>query len=188
MTVMPSRTLSALLTAAVFAAVTSPALAQPTRNPPSIAVEGGTTLARAGQASRQHLLGLLEIYQIALYANGPAADLERLASPDVAKALRIEITYEEDFRRQLTADWQRELVPPLNLAAIEHLRQTFAPLKQGDVVQIDYTPSRGTNLRVNRTVVASGVNHDLMLAFLDHWLGQRPVSEELKRALMTRGS
>jgi hypothetical protein len=32
------------------------------------------------------------------------------------------------------------------------------------------------------------VNHDLMLAFLDHWLGQRPVSEELRRALTNRGS
>ena len=109
-------------------------------------------------------------------------------SPDVAKALRIEITYEEDFRRQLTIDWQRELVPPLNLAAIEHLRQTFAPLKRGDVVQIEYTPSKGATLRVNRAVVATGVNHDLMLAFLDHWLGQRPVSEELRRALTNRGS
>jgi hypothetical protein len=30
----------------------------------------------------------------------------------------------------------------------------------------------------------SGAHHDLMLAFLDHWLGDRPVSEELKRTLL----
>ena len=176
------------LMAAVIAAMASLASAQTAQPPQSISVDVGATLPRAAQAARVHLLGLLDLYNIALYTAGPAGDLQRLASPDVAKALRIEITYEEDFRRQLTIDWQRELVPPLNLAAIEHLRQTFAPLKKGDVVQIEYTPSKGTTLRVNRAVVASGVNHDLMLAFLDHWLGQRPVSEELKRALTNRSS
>ena len=41
---------------------------------------------------------------------------------------------------------------------------------------------------VQRYTVAVYVNgwahHDLMLAFLDHWLGQRPVSEDLKRTLL----
>jgi hypothetical protein len=164
-----------------------PARAQSAQHPPSISPEPGASLPRAGQAERRHLLGLLEIYSVALYSKVPARDVDRLASPDVAKALRIEIQYEEDFRRQLTIDWQRELIPPLNIAAIEHLRQTFAPLKRGAVVLIEYTPSRGTTVRVNSATVASGVTHDLMLAFLDHWLGQRPVSEELKRTLMDRG-
>jgi hypothetical protein len=30
----------------------------------------------------------------------------------------------------------------------------------------------------------SGAHHDLMLAFLDHWLGDRPVSEDIKRTLL----
>jgi hypothetical protein len=34
-------------------------------------------------------------------------------------------------------------------------------------------------------VAVSGAHHDLMLAFLDHWLGQQPVSEEIKRMLLT---
>jgi hypothetical protein len=164
-----------------------PARGQSAQHPASINPEPGVTLPKAGEADRLHLLGLLEIYSVALYSKIPARDVERLASPDVAKALRIEIEYEEDFRRQLTIDWQRELIPPLNHAAIEHLRQTFAPLKRGAVVLIEYTPSKGTTVRVNSATVTSGVTHDLMLAFLDHWLGQRPVSEELKRALMDRG-
>ena len=166
--------------------LTTPARAQSAQHPASINPEPGMTLPRAAQAERFHLLGLLEIYSVALYSNVPARDIERLASPDVAKALRIEIEYEEDFRRQLTIDWQRELIPPLNHVAIEHLRQTFAPLKRGAVVLIEYTPSKGTTVRVNTATVTSGVTHDLMLAFLDHWLGQRPVSEELKRTLMDR--
>jgi hypothetical protein len=174
------------VTALAVLALALPVRAQSARHPSSINPEPGTTLPKAGEAERFHLLGLLEIYSVALYSTVPAHDVARLASPDVAKALRIEIEYEEDFRRQLTIDWQRELIPPLNHTAIEHLRQTFAPLKRGAVVLIDYTPSKGTTVRVNSATVASGVTHDLMLAFLDHWLGQRPVSEELKRALMDR--
>src|SRR5688572_5558609 len=94
--------LQTALMAAVFAAMTSPASAQTAQNPASVSVDVGATLPRAAQATRVHLLGLLDLYNIALYAAGPAGDLQRLASPDVAKALRIEITYEEDFRRQLT--------------------------------------------------------------------------------------
>jgi hypothetical protein len=92
--------------------------------------------------------------------------------------------YEADPRYLLTLDWQRELIPPLDAPAAAHLRASFAPLQHGDVVLIDYSPRKGTSVRVNKLVAVSGVNHDLMLAFLDHWLGQRPVSDEMKKALI----
>jgi len=38
-------------------------------------------------------------------------------------------------------------------------------------------------VRVNDATAVSGAKHDLMIAFLDHWLGQQPVSEEMKRTL-----
>ena len=49
---------------------------------------------------------------------------------------------------------------------------------------VEYVPGKGTAVRVNKAVAVSGAHHDLMLAFLDHWLGQRPVSEELRHALL----
>jgi hypothetical protein len=81
-------------------------------------------------------------------------------------------------------DWRGELIPPLEPQAVKHLRGAFGPLRHGDVVQIEYVPGRGTTVRVNRGVTASGAHHDLMLAFLDHWLGDRPVSADMKRALL----
>jgi hypothetical protein len=105
-------------------------------------------------------------------------------SPQTAKALRIEITYENDLRRRVAIDWRRELIPPLEASAIAQLRGTFAPLQHGDVVLIAYAPTTGTFVRVNKSVAVSEANHDLMLAFLDHWLGQRPVSEEIKKTLI----
>jgi hypothetical protein len=52
------------------------------------------------------------------------------------------------------------------------------------VVLIEYVPGKGTAVRVDKTVAATGAHHDLMLAFLDPWLGQRPVSGDMKRALI----
>ena len=45
-------------------------------------------------------------------------------------------------------------------------------------------PARGTPVRVNNPVAGAGAHHDLMLAFLDHWLGDRPLSEEIRRTLL----
>ena len=176
---------STVTTAAVLVLLATGVVgAQTTNHPANLLPEGGTPLPLVGQAERVHLLGTRRLYGVAVYAAPPIGD-SRLASPDVAKAIRVEITYENDLRRQVTIDWRRELIPPLDGRAIVQLRGTFAALQQGDVVLIEYTPSRGTSIRVNRGVAVSGIDHDLMLAFLDHWLGQRPVSEEIKRSLLS---
>lgn len=109
-----------------------------------------------------------------------------LVSPEIDKALRIQVLYREDLRRRLAIDWRRELVPSLEAAATAHIRAAFLPLRHADVVIVEYAAGRGTTVRVNNAVAVSSADHDLMLAFLDHWLGQRPVSEDLKRALLGR--
>lgn len=150
--------------------------------PATMAPEGGAPLPLVGRAERIHLLGARKLYGVAIYADAPIQD-PRLGLPQTAKVIRIEITYENDLRRQVTIDWRRELIPPLDGRAIAQLRGTFGALQRGDVVLVEYTPTKGTSIRVNTGTAVSGIDHDLMLAFLDHWLGQRPVSEELKQAL-----
>ena len=157
--------------------------AQAVVHPQSISPDGGGPLPVAGEATRSHLLGLTDLYSLALYVAG-STSREHLLSPDVPKVLRIEIIYEEDPRSRIGIDWRGELVPRLESAATAHLRGTFAPLRGGDVVLVEYVPGKGTTVRVDKAVAVGGVNHELMLAFLDHWLGQRPVSEEIKRALL----
>ena len=160
--------------------------AQPIDQPATLTPDGGTAaLTRAGQAARVHLLGFYELYSLAVYVDAPPIDRARLLSPDVPKALRIEIRYRDDLsRRKPAIDWQGELIPRLEEPAIAHLRGAFAPLRQGDVVLVEYVPGKGTTVRINKGVTVPAASHDLMLAFLDHWIGQRPVSEEIKRTLL----
>jgi hypothetical protein len=152
--------------------------------PATLAPPGSAPLGLVSRATRTHLLGLIDLYTIAIYANQPLDPLLQMLSASTAKALRIEVMYQEDLRRHLPFDWRRELVPALEAAPTAHLRGVFAPLKRGDVVVVDYVPARGTSVRINKSVAVPDAHHDLMVAFLDHWMGQRPVSEEMKRALL----
>ena len=175
---------SALAASLLLLLVASLAGAQGVSPPATVVPDGAAPVPLAGQARRSHFLGTVELYTLALYVEGTSLERSALASPDTPKALRIEITYEEDLRRRVPVDWRRELIPPLESPATAHLRGAFASLRRADVVLIEYAPAKGTSVRVNKAVAVAGVGHDLMLAFLDHWLGQRPISEELKAALL----
>lgn len=155
----------------------------PARSTPAQLTVEGVVLPKRGEARRTALLGTVVLYQLGLFSTrGP--DAESLAPASVAKAVRVEVEYEPAPERRVPRDWRHELIPPLAPDAVAHLRGSFAPLRRGDVVLVEYTPARGTFVRVNRAVAVSGAHHDLMLAFLDHWLGDRPVSEAIKRALL----
>ena len=153
--------------------------------PPSqITVDGAGTLPLARRAERTQLLGTVDVYTLGFYCNG-SFDPARLASKDVAKAIRIDVSWADDLQRRMRLDWTRELVPrQMEPAAIAHLAASFASLRQGDVVIVEYAPGNGTTVRVNRAVAVSAGHHDVMLAFLDHWLGQQAVSESMKQKLL----
>jgi len=166
----------------VAAVAVSPLAAQ--TPPGSLELDAGATVPLVAQARRAYQLGSVDLYTVAIYANAPIRDTATLASKDVAKAVRIEITYQPDLQRGMTYDWQRELIPALDPAGTASLRRIIAPLRAGDVLQVDYTREKGTTVRANKDVAVSRASHDLILAFLDHWVGQRPMSEEIKQALL----
>ena len=147
---------------------------------------GYTPLTLLAEGSRTDQLGGEALYTVAVYAKEGPLDVARLASADIAKALRIEVTSDDDPSSPLTRPWRRELVPRLDMAAAAQLRALTSPVRKGDVLLVEYEPGKGTTIRGNKLTVVSRAPHGLMVAFLDQWLGQRPVSEELKRTLLER--
>src|SRR5918996_34401 len=119
----PARFPMAILALVAFAAV------------PLSTGDGNDSTGRAAHARRARLLGTIDLYEIALYVDGPVRPAN-LASPDVMKAVRLDVTYVEDLHRRVRLDWQRELIPNLVPAARARLRSAFAPLRQGDYVLI----------------------------------------------------
>jgi hypothetical protein len=175
-----------LLSLIFVACLTSWSAAQADEPPANLTVDGRAPLMMAAQAARSDFLGAVQLYTIAIYTDGGSLSRELLVSPDTAKAIRIQVSYQDDLRRKVAIDWRRELLPRLEAGVAAHIQGSFAPIQYGDTVIIEYVPSRGTTVRVNKGIAVSGANHDLMLAFLDHWIGQRPLSEEIKQALVDR--
>ncbi len=75
-------------------------------------------------------------------------------------------------------------MPRLDAPAAAQLLAITAAARKGDVLVVEYEPGKGTTIRGNNATAVSRAPHGLMVAFLDNWLGQRPVSEELKRILL----
>ena len=145
---------------------------------------GYTPLTRVAEGLRTDQLGGEALYTVAVYAEAAPLDVARLASADTAKALRIEVESDDDPFSPLTRPWRRELVPRLDRAATTHLLAIVGAVRKGDVLLVAYEPGKGTTIRGNTLTVVSRAPHDLMVAFLDQWLGQRPVSEDLKDTLL----
>ena len=170
--------------ACVVSLATAPSVTAQAPLPASLELDGSVSVRLAAQARRAHLVGAVDLYRVAVYANVPLRDGAALSSSDEPKAIRVDVIYKPDLHRPLPIDWQRELIPGLDAGATAELRRIFMPLRGGDVLQIDYTREKGTTVRVNRDLAVSRGSHDVLLAFLDHWIGQRPLSEEMKQALL----
>jgi hypothetical protein len=145
---------------------------------------GFTPLTLVAEGSRTDQLGGQALYTVAVYAEARPLDLARLAKADTAKALRIEVVSDDDPLAPLTRPWRRELVPRLDPVATTHLLAILGSIRKGDVLLVEYAPGKGTTILGNTRTAVSRAPHDLMVAFLDQWLGQRPVSEDLKRTLL----
>ena len=145
---------------------------------------GYTPLMRLAEGSRTDQLGGKALYTVAVYADAQALDLAQLAKAETAKVLRIEVVSDDDPFSPLVRPWRRELVPRLDPATTANLLAMAASVRQGDVLTIEYARGRGTTIRRNTLIAVSRAPHDLMVAFLDQLLGQRPVSEDLKRTLL----
>jgi Chalcone isomerase-like len=145
---------------------------------------GYTPLTLVAEGSRTDQLGGEALYTVAVYADVRPLDLARLAKAETAKVLRIAVVSNDDPFSPLARPWRRELVPRLDAPATTQLLAIVGTAKKGDVLLVEYSPARGTTLRANTQTPVTHAPHSLMVAFLDQWLGQRPVSEELKRVLL----
>lgn len=171
--------------AAVVVFGLAPSLSARDEMPATFTVRG-QRLALNGEAVRSELLGMIELYRIGLYLSAPAADTAGLTR-DRAKALRLQILHDTRSSR-IPAEWRNELQPALTTAEQQTLRVAYTRLQAGDTLTISYVPGEGTHVAVNDDIVLRSEGADVMHAFLDQWLGQDPVSDDIKSALLGGGA
>ena len=72
-------------------------------------------------------------------------------------------------------------------ASLQQMSDIFAAVKEvktGDVVTLDYVPASGTQISLNGSVRGTIVGLEFNRALLRIWLGNKPVQNDLKKALL----
>lgn len=112
---------------------------------------------------------------------------------DVPKRLEIEYFHAisgRDFAK-LTEKLLRENVDTVALRSlqprIDRLNALYVDVKPGDRYALTYLPGRGTILSLNGTEIGAIEGKDFGSAVFAMWLGQRPLSDSLKKELLGQG-
>ena len=171
-----------VLTAAIVSFAGTPATVHG-QSPAEVRV-GYTPLTLVAEGSRTDQLGGEALYTVAVYAEARPLDIAHLAKAETAKALRIEVVSDDDPFSPLTRPWRRELVPRLDVRRDHAAARDRGNGEEGRRPAGRILTREGHHHPGKSQTAVSHAPHSLMVAFLDQWLGQRPVSEDLKRTLL----
>lgn len=150
---------------------------------------GGVTLDLEGAAVFRYLL--FKVYAAALYLPDATAETDVLAD-DVAR--RLEVVYfrdiaGSDLARAADTILQRA-VPPAEFAGlqerIEQLHGWYRDVTAGDRIALSYVPGQGTTLEMNGRALGTVPGADFARAYFAIWLGEMPIDEELREALLAQ--
>ena len=131
-------------------------------------------------------------YAAALYrkeCSSPQADLA--ASP-----MRLELSYfwsiaGHRFGEAAETLLRESLDPPEFAAIEEHMRRLHASYRSvspGDRYALTWTPGVGTELSLNGRALVTIAGEEFARAYFDLWLGDEPMDEELRNALLARNA
>ncbi len=133
---------------------------------------------------------ILRGYAAALYREDcGVSELDLAAAP-----IRLELSYfwSIDGRRfgEAAEKLLRRNLEPAEFRAIEarmrRLHASYRSVSPGDRYTLTWTPGAGTELALNGRPLASVEGQDFARAYLDLWLGDAPMDEKLRNALLTR--
>ena len=134
---------------------------------------------------------IFKVYVGALYL--PAKETTRAQVLSQRGAKRVSLTLLRDLSaQQLTEAFETGMRANTGAAQIEAMQPRIAELlslftngKEGDVISIDFVPGSGTLVRVNGAVKGKPIpGEDFYRALLRIWLGDEPVDEALKKAML----
>jgi hypothetical protein len=132
-----------------------------------------------------------KIYLASLYLKERQSDPRQIVELDEPKRIQMDMLYSKVEKEKFVEGWNegfsanqtaQELVPLQE--RLNRFNDMFETLVEGDRVQLDYLPGKGT--RVSIKGVEKGVipGLDFNQALLKVWLGEAPVTASLKKALL----
>lgn len=133
----------------------------------------------------------LDIYVGALYLPSRTSDVDAILDDSGPASVLMHFLYSKVSKQKITDGWRDGLRANLTAdelrairAALDKFNTLFLDVHKGDVVRIDYRPATGTAVSINGEWRGSVTGEAFFRALLKVWLGARPVSNPLKKAML----
>ena len=155
---------------------------------PEVISVAGKDLRLNGMGLRKmHIL--FDVYVVGLYLEKPTTDAQSAIKTDEAK--RIDLVMLRDASREQFVQAVKEGIlrnsgpaMPTLRTRLDRLEKALPALKKGNVLDFTYLPGAGTLVRgQGRKMTIPG--KDFTDALFSVWLGPKPISEDLKRRLLS---
>jgi Chalcone isomerase-like len=153
----------------------------------------GSEILRVNGAGMR-AVAMFRAYVVALYLPQTASNADRVLGMEGAKRLHLVTmrdlhgkdlahSMRQTMEANLTASEQAALSTRLN--ALESAMNGLGELPKGAIIDLDYLPGVGSSVQVNTNKLMDPVpGADFYRAILMIWLGEHPVGEHLKQALL----
>lgn len=132
-----------------------------------------------------------KIYVGALYLTEKQTSAEKILNSGKANRVSMDFLYDEVEKKKLVDAWVEGFEENVDEATFSALKKRldafnnmFSDLHKGDRVLLDYIPSKGTRVMIKGDVKGVIEGADFNRALLSVWLGEEPVTEDLKEAML----
>ncbi len=133
----------------------------------------------------RHLL-FAKLYTCRLYVPRRVSSFEQIRELNGPIELHLDVHGEPPGK--LPNDWARVLDEELSQKLFERVKSRYRKLDAGDRVIVVYEPGEGTSVWLNRNKQFTDPGPGLMMALLEQWIGDRPVSMNLRHRLLGSAS
>ena len=147
------------------------------------------TLVLNGAGLREKFF--VDVYVGALYLQARTPDASAILSDEGPASVHMHFLYSEISKKKITDGWIDGLDANLSTSEqqalqprVDAFNNLFTVLKKGDVLRIDYSPARGTEVRINGEWRGAVEGNDFFRALLKIWIGSNPISKSLKQDML----
>lgn len=155
-----------------------------------VVVDDGTTLMLNGAGIRSKFI--FDIYIAQLYLENTTKEAAQVIADPGHKRVIMHFLYKSVGQDKLVDGWNEGFTANLSADDKTKLQQridTFnsmftEEMKSGDVVIFDYLPEQGTRVSIKDSVKGVIPGKDFNDALLSIWLGEKPVTSGLKKAML----
>lgn len=160
--------------------------------PETITSDDGTAMVLNGAGIRSKFF--VDVYIAQLYLEKAAATTKDVLAADARKRMVMHFLHDKVEKAKLVEAWNdgfRNNTPADRMAAlqqrIDQFNAMFADARKGDVIVLDYIPSQGTKVTIAGTEKGVIPGKDFNDAMLLIWLGDKPVTKDLRAKLLAAG-